>query len=143
MTDLTHIVCPHCFAKNRIPTAKLANSPICGKCKTELVNIKPAELSGDTLAKYIRGNDQLVIIDFWASWCQPCIMMAPQFSQAASQLPQVRFAKLQTDQHEQASAAYGIRSLPTMVAFKNGQEIARQSGALSAGQIMQWVQSLN
>ena len=84
-----------------------------------------------------------VLVDFWASWCQPCLMMAPEFKTAASQLPQVVFAKIQTDKYEQAAAPYNIRSLPTMVAFKNGKEIARQSGALPSAQIVQWVRSLN
>ena len=82
-------------------------------------------------------------MDFWASWCQPCLMMAPQFKAAAQQLPQVVFAKIQTDQYEQAAAPYNIRSLPTMVAFRGGKEVARQSGALPSDQIVQWVRSLS
>ena len=70
-------------------------------------------------------------------------MMAPQFKAAAKQLPQVVFAKIQTDKYEQVSAPYNIRSLPTMVAFRNGKEVARQSGALPSDQILQWVRSLN
>ena len=103
----------------------------------------PHELNAQTVNKVIRKNEVLTIVDFWASWCQPCLMMAPQFKAAAKQLPQVVFAKIQTDKYEQAAAPYNIRSLPTMVAFKNGKEIARQSGALPSDQIVQWVRSLN
>ncbi|MBE0443614.1 MULTISPECIES: thioredoxin domain-containing protein [unclassified Psychrobacter] len=137
-----HLVCPHCQATNRVPAVKLDAAPKCGKCGQSLLTASPQELNAQTTNKVIRKNDILTIVDFWASWCQPCIMMAPQFKVAASQLPQVVFAKLQTDKYEQAAAPYNIRSLPTMVAFKHGREIARQSGALPSDQIVQWVRSL-
>lgn len=137
-----HLVCPQCAATNRIPGERLNDTPVCGKCQSALLTAEPVELTGQTVHKTLQKNDVLTIVDFWASWCQPCHMMAPQFAQAAKQLPNVVFAKLQTDKYEQASAAYGIRSLPTMVAFRGGKEIARQSGALPSNQIVQWVQSL-
>lgn len=137
-----HVVCPHCQATNRVPAERLTAAPKCGKCSQLLLTATPHELTAQTVNKVIGKNDVLTIIDFWASWCQPCLMMAPQFKTAASQLPQVVFAKLQTDQYEQAAAPYNIRSLPTMVAFRAGKEVARQSGALPSGQIVQWVQSL-
>lgn len=138
----SHVVCPHCQATNRVPATKLTAAAKCGKCAQQLFTAIPHELNGQTVNKVIQKNDVLTIVDFWASWCQPCLMMAPEFKTAASQLPQVVFAKIQTDKYEQAAAPYNIRSLPTMVAFKNGKEVARQSGALPSHQIVQWVQSL-
>lgn len=138
-----HIICPHCQATNRVPAAKLSATPKCGKCSMPILTGNPIELTGQTINKVIQKNDVLTIVDFWASWCQPCLMMAPEFKTAASQLPQVMFAKLQTDKYEHASALYNIRSLPTMVAFRGGKEVARQPGALPAHQIVQWVQSLS
>ena len=137
-----HLVCPKCAATNRIPAERLNQSPVCGKCQSSLLTAAPVVLTGQTAHKTIQKNEVLTIVDFWASWCQPCHMMAPQFEQAAKQLPNVVFAKLQTDKFEQAAAPHGIRSLPTMVVFKGGQEIARQSGALPSNQIVQWMQSL-
>ncbi len=137
-----HLVCPQCAATNRVPTERMNQNPVCGKCQSPLLTAAPVVLTGQTAHKTIQKNEVLTIVDFWASWCQPCHMMAPQFEQAAKQLPNVVFAKLQTDKFEQAAAPYGIRSLPTMVAFKGGKEIARQSGALPSNQIVQWVQSL-
>lgn len=137
-----HIVCPHCQATNRLLSERLSAAPNCGKCGQPLLTATPQELTAQTVAKTIQKNDVLTIVDFWASWCQPCLMMAPQFKAAASQLPQVVFAKLQTDKYEQAATPYNIRSLPTMVAFRGGKEVARQSGALPTPQIVQWVQSL-
>ena len=137
-----HLVCPQCAATNRVPTERMNQNPVCGKCQSLLLTAAPVVLTGQTAHKTIQKNEVLIIVDFWASWCQPCHMMAPQFEQAAKQLPNVVFAKLQTDKFEQAAAPYGIRSLPTMVAFKGGKEIARQSGALPSNQIVRWVQSL-
>jgi len=137
-----HVVCPQCQATNRVPAARLSSAPKCGKCSQLLLTASPHELNAQTTSKVIQKNDVLTIVDFWASWCQPCIMMAPEFKAAAGQLPQVVFAKVQTDKYEQAAAPYNIRSLPTMVAFRHGKEIARQSGALPSHQIVQWVQSL-
>ena len=137
-----HVVCPHCQATNRVPVERLNAAPNCGKCAKPLLTGSPHVLNAQTVTKVIQKNDVLTVVDFWASWCQPCLMMAPEFKTAASQLPQVVFAKIQTDKYEQAAAPYNIRSLPTMVAFRNGKEIARQSGALPSNQIVQWVQSL-
>ena len=138
-----HLVCPHCHATNRVPAVRLSAEPKCGKCGQPLLTASPHELNAQTVSKFIQKNEVLTIVDFWASWCQPCIMMAPQFKVAASQLPQVVLAKIQTDKYEQAAAPYNIRSLPTMVAFRGGKEIARQSGALPSDQITQWVRSLS
>lgn len=137
-----HIVCPNCQATNRLPAERLSAQPNCGKCSQPLLTAAPQELTAQSVGKVIQKNDVLTVVDFWASWCQPCLMMAPQFKDAARQLPEVVFGKLQTDKYEQAAAPYNIRSLPTMVAFKNGKEIARQSGALPTPQIVQWVRSL-
>ncbi|MGP4788252.1 thioredoxin TrxC [Psychrobacter sp. 1Y11] len=141
-TENLHIICPNCQATNRLPSDRLSAAPNCGKCGQSLLTASPQELTAQTVAKTIQKNDVLTIVDFWASWCQPCLMMAPQFKEAADQLPQVVFAKLQTDKYEQAAAPYNIRSLPTMVAFRGGKEVARQSGALPRDQIVQWVKSL-
>lgn len=137
-----HLVCMSCQATNRVPAERLNADPNCGKCSEKLLSASAHELTAQTAHKVIAKNEVLTIVDFWASWCQPCLMMAPHFKTAASHLPQVVFAKLQTDKYEQAAAPYNIRSLPTMVAFRAGKEIARQSGALSSSQIVQWVNSL-
>ena len=137
-----HLVCPHCQATNRVPATRLSAAPNCGKCGQLLLSGSPHEMTAQTVNKIIQKNDVLTVVDFWASWCQPCIMMALQFKGAAGQLPEVVFAKLQTDKYEQAAAPYNIRSLPTMVAFRGGKEVARQSGALPSNQIVQWVKSL-
>jgi thioredoxin 2 len=133
--------CPACGTTNRVPTERLKDQPVCGRCGAELMAAKPAALTDATFPAFVAHTELPVLVDFWAEWCGPCKMMAPHFAAVASQLPDVRFAKLDTEAHPQASAANGIRSIPTLILYRGGREVARQSGAMAAGDLLQWVQS--
>ena len=137
---MAEIVCPACSAVNRVADDKPMTEANCGKCHTRLFEAHPIALTDQTFSKQVSRNSIPVVVDFWADWCGPCKMMAPEFEKAAQALqPAVRFAKLDTEAAQQAAAAFNIRSIPTMVLFKGGREVARQSGAMSAGHIIQWV----
>ena len=142
MSDKKHIVCPHCIAVNRIPSTRLSDKPKCGKCKNSLFTGHPVELTDQSFSKFINNSDVPVVVDFWAEWCGPCKMMAPAFAEASGQLePNIILAKLNTEVAQQTAAQFGIRSIPSIIMFKNGKEVSRQAGALNTQQIVQWATS--
>ena len=138
---MSHLVCPHCGAANRVPDERLAEGPSCGRCKEPVAPAHPVALTDASLAHYLDKTEAPVLVDFWAPWCGPCQSMAPHFEAAARQAPGVRFVKLDTDANPVASRHFGIRSIPTLILFQGGAERARLSGALPSSELLRWLQS--
>lgn len=143
MTETPILVpCSHCAVMNRLFRERLADAPKCGRCHELVFTGKPIDLAGADFDRHVVRGELPVLVDFWAPWCGPCLSMAPQFSAAAAQLePGIRLAKVDTEAEQTLGARFSIRSIPTMILFHRGREIARQSGAMSSSQIVQWARA--
>jgi thioredoxin 2 len=134
------VVCSKCGAINRVPPSRRAIDAKCGKCKAKLFAGHPEDVDAVTFDRQIARSTIPVLVDVWAPWCGPCLMMAPAYQDAARDLePQVRLIKLNSDAEQPVAARLGIQGIPTMILFHEGQEIARTSGAMSVTQIVRWV----
>lgn len=137
-----HIVCPHCLTTNRVPEQRLYDQGGCGKCKQPLFTGQPLNLDEQSFHRYSQHEELPLVIDYWAPWCGPCNMMAPAFSQAADELePDVRLAKINTEAEPGLAARANIRSIPTLVMYRHGREIGRQSGAMDKSTLIHWIRS--
>lgn len=134
-----HVVCPHCATTNRVARDRFDDGPRCGSCREPLFPGRPFELTRADFARHV-GADVPIVVDFRAAWCGPCRMMAPAFEQAAARVaPGIHLARLDTEALPEIASRFGIRSIPTLIAFRNGHETARQPGALPFPQLMQWI----
>jgi thioredoxin 2 len=134
------LVCPACMAVNRVPAARLGDLPVCGKCRGGLARGEPVTASDGNFSRFIQRSDLPLVVDFWAPWCGPCVQFAPVFSAAAGDLAtRAVFLKLDTEANPQTAAHFQIRSIPTLMVFHRGRELARLSGALPPQQFRQWL----
>jgi thioredoxin 2 len=125
------IRCQFCETWNRVDASRAADRPKCGKCAKPMLLDRPIHLNDDTFTKTIEGSEVPVLVDFYADWCGPCKVMAPYVDEIAREKQGVALvAKLDTDRSQRTSGGFDIRGIPTTIVFKNGKEVARQTGAV-------------
>jgi len=145
MSDKIRLVCPQCSTINQFASARLGDQPTCAQCKSALMQGVPVAVNSESLNRHIQQSGVPVLVDFWAPWCGPCKSFAPIYSNFARNAePKLRLLKIDTEANQAAAAQYGIRSIPTLMLFMGGKELARVSGAMNETQLQQWVsQQLN
>jgi thioredoxin 2 len=137
MTSPLIFRCFRCGAFNRLSLIVSDRQPVCGRCKADLdVSGAPAQVDLGALERAVASSPAPVLVDFWAPWCAPCRAFAPVLEAfAREQAGRFVVLQLDTEAHPEAGARFGIQAIPTLVAFRDGREVERASGALPGAEL--------
>lgn len=137
--------CQTCGARNRIPGKHLADAGRCGACKAPLPPVsEPIEIDGDSFDEIARDAKVPVLVDFWAEWCGPCRMAAPEVQQLAREMAgRAIVVKVNTEAHPELAQRFRIRAIPNFVAMRDGKVVQQQAGVVSRSEMRRWLESGN
>ncbi len=123
------VACAFCSTLNRVDLTKVSHGPKCANCHRPILLDRPIMATATSFDRMVNGTTVPVLVDFYADWCGPCHMMAPTIDDfARRQMGNVLVLKLDTDAHPTIAGRYGIRGIPTVIAFDRGQERDRHVG---------------
>lgn len=134
------VACPFCGQLNRVELGRLEHRPKCAECEKPLLLDRPVHAKDDHLSKVIGGATVPVVVDFYADWCAPCKMMAPVLDELARERAgELLVVKVNSDQNPVSPQHYGVRGIPTLVVFRDGQEVGRQVGFAPKAQLIKLI----
>ena len=144
MSDPNLVRCPSCGATNRVPLEKIGKGlqPVCGRCRTALpFENKPVKVTDANFAAEVERSPLLVLLDMWAPWCGPCVILAPLIEKLAAEMAgRLRVAKLNVDENPATAARFGVQSIPTLLLLKGGRELDRIVGVQPKAAIVQRIE---
>lgn len=130
------VPCPHCHRLNRVDLSRASDRPKCGSCQRPLPLDRPIEVTDRHFDQVVGGSEVPVLVDFYADWCGPCKTMAPVLDEVADDVAgRVLVAKLDTDRNRRITERFAIRGVPTLIVFRDGEEVARETGAVGRHRI--------
>ena len=137
------IVCPECNCVNTIEVEAINEQIACSECQADLNDPFPLEATDETCTTHITQNDTPILVDFYSTTCGPCMAMYDDYEDAALGFGlKVKFLKVNADNYQEVAKKYGVGALPTIIAFKNGEEVNRISKQLSRVELTLWAESL-
>jgi thioredoxin 2 len=137
------VVCPFCGTLNRVDLTRIGQHPKCGKCGKPILLDRPIAISDDTFDRVTTDTTVPVVVDFYADWCGPCKIMAPLLDDVAHRRAgELLVVKLDTDRNPLTGQRFGIRGIPTLIAFRKGQEVGRRVGAVPPPELEAFLNSI-